>query len=444
MFRMDLAERAGAAGSGASDASAASPAARIVANAFRGYAGSIELRLWDGSSLRFGSGPTRATIRFRDPRALRDLVLFRDPLRLARDYLRGRIDVDGSIYEAIALRDHIDGASLTPGEKFAAVAWALRTGERRTGGNPRVAAGHAGAAASDVQRHNSRDSIAFHYDVSNAFYALWLDPQMVYSCAYFADPGESLQRAQRRKLDLVCRKLCLAPGQRLLDIGCGWGALAIRAAQCYGVRAHGITLSRQQLDFARARIEALGLGDRVTVELRDYRDLAGEAAYDKIASIGMFEHVGLANLPAYFSAARCLLKPGGLFLNHGITSREGGWEPNVYTRFINRYVFPDGELDSVASIQRVMESCDFEILDVQALRPHYALTLRRWVDRLEAHRDDAVREVGEAAYRVWQLYMAGCALNFEQGETGVYQILLSAARGAWSAPLTRGHVEPSG
>ena len=248
---------------------------------------------------------------------------------------------------------------------------------------------------------------------------------MVYSCAVFGSPEETLEAAQARKLDLVCTKLRLAPGERFLDIGCGWGALVIRAARDYGVRAHGITLSRDQYEFARERIAALGLAGRASVALADYREIPGASDYDKIASVGMFEHVGLENLPDYFFIARRLLVPGGLFLNHGITSREGGWEQTESTRFINRYVFPDGELDSVSGIQNVMEQSGFEILHVEALRPHYATTLRHWVRRLEANREAAVREVGERVYRTWQLYMAACALQFEAGETGVYQVLLS-------------------
>ena len=400
----------------------------VLSRMFRHYPGNLELRLWDGTRLRFGELPAAATVALRDARAFRDLVMFRDPLRLAHDFFTGRIDVEGSIYEALSLKDHISRRSFSLRERVSVLACALlaRDPRGRPAGSVDTPEGHA-LEAPHSARANSGRSIGFHYDLSNAFYGLWLDPRMVYSCAYFESDAQSLEDAQVRKLDVVCRKLRLARGETLLDVGCGWGALVIHAAREYGVRAHGVTLSREQHELATARIAELGLADLATVELRDYRKLEGEARYDKIASIGMFEHVGLKNLPRYFAAAHRQLKPGGLFLNHGITSREPGWEKTLSTRFINRYVFPDGELDSVANIQRAMEASDFEILDVESLRPHYALTLRHWVRRLEARREDALREVGETVYRVWRLYMAACALQFEQGETGVYQILLARA-----------------
>jgi cyclopropane-fatty-acyl-phospholipid synthase len=282
----------------------------------------------------------------------------------------------------------------------------------------------------------NRDAIAFHYDVSNDFYALWLDERMVYSCAYYEDAGQSLEQAQCNKLDHICRKLRLKPGERLLDIGCGWGALVCWAAEHYGVEAHGITLSRSQYEYAQQTIRQRGLEDKVTVELTDYRDLDGE--YDKLASVGMFEHVGLKNLPTYFAVAHRLLKPGGLFLNHGITSDEGGWKKNVATEFINRYVFPDGQTETVGTVQQIMEETGFEIHDVEALRHHYALTLREWVRRLERRREAALEHVPESVYRIWRLYMAASAMQFEAGNTGVYQILASRRAPSVSpVPLTR-------
>ena len=247
----------------------------------------------------------------------------------------------------------------------------------------------------------------------------------MYSCAYFHAADDTLEAAQRQKLDHICRKLRLRPGERLLDIGCGWGALVIWAAKHYGVHAHGITLSEAQLDEARRRIAAEGLADRITVELRDYRVLEGVGVYDKVSSVGMFEHVGLARLAQYNASVHRVLKPNGLFLNHGITHEEDGWERTVDTEFINRYVFPDGELDRVSNIQRRMEEASFEIHDVENLRMHYARTLRHWVDRLESHHEEALSHVSEATYRVWRLYMAASAIEFESGGTGIYQILAS-------------------
>ena len=294
---------------------------------------------------------------------------------------------------------------------------------------------------SEAQKHSrlsDRAAISFHYDVSNAFYKLWLCDEMVYSCAYFESPNDSLVQAQRNKLDHVCRKLRLKPGERFLDIGCGWGAMVCWAAQHYGVTAHGITLSQRQFDYATERVKQLGLQDLVTLELRDYRDLAGDDVYDKISSIGMFEHVGLANLPVYNATVLRLLRTGGLFLNHGITHDEEGWHPTLDAEFINRYVFPGGELDTISNILRGMEQAAFEIHDVENLRMHYAMTLREWVKRLEANHDAALNYVSEDAYRVWRFYMAACAMEFEAEGTGIYQVLASK-RGSHSlpVPLTR-------
>src|ERR1700742_304544 len=302
----------------------------------------------------------------------------------------------------------------------------------------------APADAPRIKAHSkleNREAIHFHYDVSNEFYALWLDRAMVYSCAYFESPEVGLDAAQQAKLEHICRKLSLRPGEKFLDIGCGWGALVIHAARNYGVRAHGVTLSAQQLKIAQERIDEAGLSDRVTVELLDYRDLPGESQYDKIASVGMFEHVGLKNLPVYFATVHRLLKPRGLFLNHGITHDCEGWESTISTQFINRYVFPDGQLDTISNVQRVMEHEKFEIFDVEGLRPHYAMTLRHWVARLEANRALALQHVNEATYRVWRLYMAACALQFESGEIGIYQVLASKRDGGVpDLPLTRRHL----
>ena len=236
----------------------------------------------------------------------------------------------------------------------------------------------------------------------------------------------------------MCIRDRLRPGEQFLDIGCGWGALAIWAARHYGVRATGITLSERQFEFAQERIRESGMEDRVNVLLRDYRDMEGRAHFDKVASVGMFEHVGLKNLPTYFNTVRHLLKPGGLFLNHGITHEQEGWKSSISTRFINRYVFPDGELDTVSNVMREMERADFEIWDVEGLRPHYAKTLRHWVARLEANHQEALKHVDESVYRTWRLYMAASALQFEEGDVGIYQLLASRrAPNTVPVPLTR-------
>ncbi len=273
-----------------------------------------------------------------------------------------------------------------------------------------------------------------HYDVSNRFYELLLGPSLVYSCAYFASPDDSLETAQERKLELICRKLRLQPGERLLDIGCGWGSLVIHAAAHHGVRALGVTLSEPQAELANRRIEAAGLSDRAEVRVLDYREIE-EQPFDKIASVGMYEHVGRSQIDTYVDAVRRLLRPGGLFLNHGITRLHAA--PSRGPTFIGRYVFPDGELHPVNDIIGALEAGGFEIRDVESLREHYALTLRRWVANLAAGRDEAVAEVGSERERVWRLYMLGSAQGFEGGEIGVYQTLAALDGAAHALPLDR-------
>jgi cyclopropane-fatty-acyl-phospholipid synthase len=285
-------------------------------------------------------------------------------------------------------------------------------------------------------RSRDRRAVAFHYDISNDFYALWLDRRMIYSCAYFSDPEQDLDTAQERKLDYICRKLRLERGERFLDIGCGWGGLIIHAAGEYGVNALGITLSRPQAELANERIQRAGLSGRCSVKVLDYREIDEPAGFDKLASVGMFEHVGEALLPEYFRRAWLLLRPGGTFLNHGIACR-----PVSAARgesFMDRYVFPDGDLVPVSTTLRIAEMTGFEVRDVESLREHYALTLRRWVRRLEEHSDEARRFAGDLVYRVWRLYMSGAAYAFDTGRNNIYQTLLvKPDNGKSGLPLTR-------
>jgi len=429
----------------------ADQAAALLQRLFRHFDGHLALRLWEGTLLTLGRAAhhgapePRYTLICRSPNVVRSMVLGRDPLRMAEAYFRGEIDIEGDFFAAMHLKDQLESIQLSARDRlrtwFAALRLPTVNAEGRAQGTETSA--RQGRRVKGHARHENSASIAFHYDVSNAFYALWLDQAMVYSCAYFESPEIDLAQAQQAKLDHICRKLLLKPGEQLLDIGCGWGALLIHAARHYGVHAHGVTLSRHQLALARQRIDEAGLQDRVTVELRDYRDLEGTALYDKVVSVGMFEHVGLKNLPVYFATVRRLLKPAGLFLNHGITHFAEGWNKTLSTEFINRYVFPDGQLDTVGNVQRAMEHADFEIADVESLRPHYALTLRHWVARLERNHERALQHVSESTYRIWRLYMTTCALEFESGEIGVYQVLASKrAVGATSLPLTRRHLYP--
>jgi cyclopropane-fatty-acyl-phospholipid synthase len=290
-------------------------------------------------------------------------------------------------------------------------------GKRRLEAEARKAARVKGRRHS-VQR--DRQAVTYHYNVSNDFYALFLDKNMVYSCAYFAREDEDLDTAQERKLDYLCRKLRLKPGERLLDIGCGWGGLIIHAAKHYGVEALGITLSQPQAEWANERIRQAGLSDKCRVEVMDYREVEG--TFDKLVSVGMFEHVGEEMLPVYFRQAFELLKPGGVFLNHGI-AREANvpWRRNTFS---DKYVFPDGELEPIWLTLKAAQEVGFEVRDVESLREHYALTLRHWVQRLEAHHEEALKYVDEVTYRIWRLFMSGASYNFLKGHHEIYQTLL--------------------
>lgn len=418
----------------------AEPALRILRRLLQDVPRPPRLRLWNKVE-HAPLADSDYTLVVRNPELLRRLVLQGSPLALADGYFRGELDVEGDLYAALRLKSQLQDLSLSWKDKALMLVDALRLPSGSAAGMKPSGSLASRAARRFSHRHTRRtdkEAISFHYDVSNAFYGLWLDREWVYSCGYFRTPEDSLDTAQRNKLEHICRKLRLRSGDRFLDIGCGWGALACWAARHHGVQAHGITLSERQLQYVRERIRLEGLQDRVKVELLDYRDLPARARFDKVASVGMFEHVGLANLPAYYATVKRVLEPGGLFLNHGITHDEEGWKRTIATEFINRYVFPDGELDCVSNIQLGMERAGFEIHDVEGLRPHYAMTLRHWVSRLEQNRVEAIAEVGEAAWRIWRLYMAACAIEFEAGGTGLYQILASnRSQGAWPVPLTR-------
>jgi len=355
-------------------------------------------------------------------------------LALGESYLRGDFDVEGDLEAAI---DTAVGAVtrqrrirdwLSLGGAVLALPKGTRPGEVPP--RPRLAG----------RLHSvKRDQVAVrhHYDVGNDFWVLWLDRRMVYSCAYFPTGTEDLDSAQEAKLEHICRKLRLQSGERLLDIGCGWGSLVIYAAQRYGVKAVGITLSEPQAQFARERIATAGLTDRCSIKVCDYREFT-DHAFDKMASVGMFEHVGRAKLPEYFARAYALLRPGGLFLNHGITT---GPLPPRWPRFgprasfINAHVFPDGELVSASDALVLAEAAGFDVRDTENLREHYVRTLRQWGRRLEARRDEAVNVVGEGKYRTWRLFMAGSAQGFAAGRTSVFQALLARPERSGAVPL---------
>lgn len=403
--------------------------AGIVAKVLADYSGGIAIRLWDGA-LVHGTFDAPCTVIFKEPGALRDLILHRNLLRLAKCYLTGAIDVKGDLVSLFDLKTHLDNLDLSLGARLHLLHQALRLPKLSHRGFTR------NRLAKLTSHRNSRASIAHHYDVSNDFYRLWLDPEMVYSCAYFSATDQSLAGAQQDKLDYLCRKLRLEPGQTLLDIGCGWGALALWAARHYGVQVHGITLSQEQQRLAQERVRAAGLEEQIRIELLDYRDLPEDAQYDRVVSVGMFEHVGVKNFPTYFGTVRRVLKPGGLFLNHGITS-ETGWQHTPLTRFMNRYIFPDGELACISGVTAAMEQAGFEILDVESLRRHYALTLHHWMGTLETKRDAAIRHSSEVTYRLWRLYMAGCAYYFDEGSIGLHQVVVGHQHALQPVPLRR-------
>jgi len=398
------------------------------------------VRLWDGTVWSSEAGsPPHFTLYLTHPGALRRMFLPPTELSLGEAYIYGDFEVEGDLIDAFRLADHFEHLELATADKLWFGRQLLSLPNTRAVQKGRQAARLTGAVHS---RARDRRAISYHYNVSNEFYALWLDRRMVYSCAYFARTDDDLNAAQSHKLDYICRKLQLQPGERLLDIGCGWGGLILYAAQHYGVEAVGITLSQPQVNWARARIREanLDVAHRCRVELMDYREVPTERPFDKLVSVGMFEHVGETKLPAYFEQAWRLLRPGGLFLNHGIACP--GTEPRPSRRrdsFSNRYVFPDGELTPISTTLTAAEAVGFEVRDVESLREHYALTLRHWVQRLEAHHDHALCHVDEVTYRVWRLFMSGSADGFEVGHHNVYQSLLArpGASGQSGLPLTR-------
>ncbi|MCD6043788.1 MAG: cyclopropane-fatty-acyl-phospholipid synthase [Burkholderiales bacterium] len=378
----------------------------------------LAIELWNGKRYQL-SGDTTVTLRIPGAGALKYFI-GADLAKLGEAYVEGHIDVDGPIREVLRAAEGLS--------RF--------LGGDKKGRRPRLLNLHT--------RARDASAIQYHYDVSNEFYALFLDREMVYSCAYYKTGDEDIHAAQAQKLDHICRKLRLEPGDRFLDIGCGWGALVRWAAKHYGVDATGITLSRNQHQLANERIAAEGLSERCRVLLQDYRDVPGEALFDKISSVGMFEHVGLKNLPVYFGAIHRLLKDGGIAMNHGITAIDpdsravglGGGE------FIGKYVFPHGELPHLSLALREMAAAGLEVMDVETLRLHYARTLWQWSARLEANLEAARRHTEEKRVRIWRTYLAGCAHAFEKRWVTIQQVVVTKTGDPRANPLpwTREHL----
>lgn len=391
--------------------------------------------LWSGERIGPPSGPL---LRINDPDAIRKLVRRPNVTTLVDLWISRAFDVeDGSLFDLEALRPKgklksklraLPKLQLLKDLPSIAFAPRPRTADPLAGRNPFVSG-------------SSKEAIEHHYDISNAFYRLFLDDRMVYTCAYFTDFANSIDQAQTDKLEHICRKLRLKPGDTLLDIGCGWGALLIYAAKHYGVIGRGVSLSEEQTKLARARIRDEGLEDRVTIDIKSYTDVEG--SYDKISSIGMFEAVGIANHDTYFSTISRLLKPGGIYLHHAITrrakkSRRKTLRKGPEYRALIKYIFPGGEVDTIGMTVANLETHGFLVHDAENLREHYARTTRLWAERLKARFDEAIAEVGEPKARLWLLYLTGCSIGFERGTVHIFQtVATKRLRGPSPLPPTR-------
>ncbi len=391
--------------------------------------------LWDGSSIEPERGENaQFTLTFNHPQALRKLLSSPTQLSLCEGYIFGDYDLEGDLRATVSVGEYIAKKSLSWMQK-AKIALLLRALGRAERAENTIKIDLNGSLHS---RARDRRAVSYHYDVSNDFYALWLDRRMVYSCGYFVTEHESLDDAQEQKLDHICRKLRLKPGETLLDIGCGWGALLIHAAKHYGVRATGVTLSKNQARLAIERIRQEGFSEQCEALLLDYRDLDKKNHFDKIVSVGMFEHTGRNQFATYFKKVWHMLKPGGVFLNHAINEPPAE-NANTEPTMVSTYVFPDGELVPLYEAQAVAEKIGFEVRDVESLREHYALTLSHWVKRLEKNQIAARLATNEVIYRIWRLYMAGCSAAFRSGKIQVYQSLYLKPKdnGENDLPLTR-------
>ena len=412
---------------------------------------------------RAGPETAAATLAIRSPRAFQRVVARPGELGFARAYVAGDIVIDGDIYAALeAALGHPDaGLDLL---EFLKLAWREAGPALFSPPPPPPEEASLRGRRHGLQRDS--EAISHHYDVSNRFYEIILGPSMTYSCAVWDDPDQPLEQAQANKYELICSKLGLEPGDRLLDVGCGWGSMLIHAAQHHGIHGVGITLSHEQADYARERMAQLGLEDRIEIRVQDYR-LVDDGPFDAVSSIGMFEHVGRAQMDAYFRQLFGLLRPGGRLLNHGI-SRPGypqpptpwgravatarrvatavgsSWTSRIDSPLMERYVFPDGELHEVGTIVSLVQENGFEVRHLESLREHYALTLRRWVANLEANWDEAVVEIGLGRARVWRLYMAASALGFTSGSLQIHQVLAVHADGGRSGMALRPHFDHTG
>ena len=384
---------------------------------FLGADSPVAVRAYDGTEV--GPPDAKATIVIRSPDALRRILTRPGELGFARAYVAGDADLEGDAFELFRLQERIPSPRLTPRQR-ARLARLVDLRHLRPLRPPPEEMPRRRYGLHTLRR--DEESVRHHYDVSNRFYELVLGPAMTYSCALFDPPDASLVEAQAAKHDLICRKLGLRAGMRLLDVGCGWGAMARHAAASFGVEVVGVTISPAQAEWADAAVHRAGLDHRVTIRLQDYREI-DDGPFDAVSSVGMFEHVGAERMGAYFSGLHGLLRPGGRLLNHAI-SRPAGQPPGIdHDSFVGRYVFPDAELVEIGAVVTAMQRAGFEARHMESLREHYARTLRHWVANLEQHWDDAVTEVGPARARIWRLYMAGSAVGFEADRIQIHQVL---------------------
>ena len=404
----------------------------------------ISLQLWDGSVVALGENcDPDHFISISGPGVLGSLIRRPSYENLLFHYANGNITIHGDliVFVNLARKKQPRDRSKRAG-KLQLVKAALPLLFAPT---DRVKVNHSytdDAIGRNESRRKNMDFIQFHYDISNEFYALFLGKEMQYSCGYFTDPNNSIDQAQFDKLDMICKKLRLKPGEKFLDIGCGWGGLVCHAAQHYGVQAHGVTLSQKQFDFTNAKIKRLGLEDKITIELKDYEKLEG--CFDKISSVGMFEHIGIDNMEKYFTKINSLLRDRGILMNHGISrhaksSKKAAKKIRPERRLLLKYIFPGSELDNVGHTIDVMELSGFEVHDMEALREHYALTCQHWYRELMRHKDEAVGFVGEEKFRMWALYLAGVAIGFTDGSMHICQVVASkrVGKGPSGVPLTR-------
>lgn len=425
------------------DTKALNTAKSIVAEVAKAANINASVKLWDGQLYPLGRNVSNdIALKIESPGVIASIVRWPTLDRMIQHYARGDIELENGTLldfgQEVSSLEVRRGMKTLPKLKLAKLFLPFL---RMSPDKPNRTREFQGDIIGDSRdRQDNRDYIKFHYDVSNDFYRLFLDDEMVYTCGYFEDWSHTIHQAQLSKLEMICRKLRLKNGERFLDIGCGWGALVCYAAKNFGVKAHGITLSDEQLVLARQRIAEMGLEDQVTVEHRDYQDLTG--TYDKIASIGMYEAIGLKNIPGYMQTVQRVLAPGGLFLNHAISRRA----KKKQTKFVSRpeqralvkYIFPGGELDDIGNTLQELEKAGFEIHDVEGWRWHYAETTRLWCERLYARREEAEAIVSKETVRIWLAYLAGCSLAFRRGSARLFQTLVSkSAKGQPTLPPTR-------